>query len=104
MCAFFSTVEIPKEPRTLDDLTPAIELYYHTVRSGELDKAIELYKNYLDPWSFKFGIYILYSELAEALFGNGGNLYYTLKDEVEQAWVLNELANMYKLKWTTIPC
>jgi len=44
---YFAAVDTPEQLQTLDDLAPVIELYFHTVQAGELDKAWELFADRL---------------------------------------------------------
>ncbi len=84
--------------RSLDDLTPTIELYYHTVRACRYDEACDLYYDRLyKVLYFRLGAYQTCIELLGALFPDGEDRPPQLKDESDQVWTLNELANSYSL-------
>jgi tetratricopeptide (TPR) repeat protein len=93
---YFSAVPPPEKVQTLDDLAPVIELYHHTVRAGQYDEAVVLFRDRLaTPLYFQFGTYQLRIELLRALFPDGEDRPPRLKDESDQAWTLNALANSY---------
>jgi len=84
---------------SLADLAPVIELYHHTVRAGQFDEAFTLLRDRLvpNPLHFQFGAYELMIELKRALFPDGEDKPPRLKEEGDQAWTLNALANSYGL-------
>lgn len=87
-----------KSVKTLEDLTPVIELYHHMVRAGKLDEACNLYYHRLfRPTHYQFGAYQLSIELLLALFPDGESNLPRLKREDAQASALNDLANAYAL-------
>ncbi len=95
---YFAAVPAPEHVQTLDDLAPVIELYHHTVRTGQLDEAWLLYRDRL--WRtiyYQFGAYHVQIELLRALFVKGEEQLPELKDETFQAHAMNELANSYSL-------
>jgi tetratricopeptide (TPR) repeat protein len=93
----FPTLERDKV-QSLDDLRPTIELYHHTVRAGRYDEAFELFRDQIgDPLYFRLGAYQTCIELLLALFLDGDDRPPRLKDEGDQAWALNALANSYSL-------
>jgi len=95
---YFAAVPPPEEVTCLDDLAPAIELYHHTVRAGQLDEALRLYRDRLsNPLYYQLGAYQLMIDLLRPLFPAGEDRPPRLKDERAQAWTLNELANAYGL-------
>ena len=102
---YFAAVPPPEWVRTLDDLAPVIELYHHTVRAGQYNEAITLFRNRIhDAIYYQFGAYQLQIELLASLFpgghlstGSGRATMPRLKDEAWQAWTLAALANSYKL-------
>ncbi len=98
---YFSTVPVPEDDKiqTLEDLTPVIELYHHTVRAGQFDEALNLLNDRLvpNPLHFRFGAYQLMIELKRAMFPDGEDKPPRLKNESDQAWTLNALANSYSL-------
>jgi len=88
-----------KNVKTLEDLTPVIELYHHMVRAGNLDEAVKLLSERLvpHPLHYQFGAYQLMIELERALFLDGEDKPPRLKKENAQAWTLNALASSYFL-------
>jgi tetratricopeptide (TPR) repeat protein len=95
---YFKTVSKPEKVKTLEDLAPVIELYHHTVRTGNLDEAVKLYRDRLiESIYFQFSAYQLEIELLRALFLDGEDKPLQLKNESAQAWTLNGLANSYSL-------
>ncbi|TKJ40686.1 hypothetical protein CEE37_06905 [candidate division LCP-89 bacterium B3_LCP] len=94
---YFSAVPKPEKVETIDDLTPTIELYHHTVRAARYDEAINLLQNRLvpNPLHFQLGEYQTIIELLRALFPDGEDNPPRLKSEGDQAWTLNGLANSY---------
>jgi len=97
---YFSTVPGPEKDKiqSLEDLTPVIELYHHTVRAGKFDEAINLFIDRLhDALYYRFGAYQLIIELMRVLFPEGEDKPPRLKNESAQAWTLNGLANSYSL-------
>ena len=95
---YFASIPAPEKIESVDDLTPVIELYYHTVRAGRFDKAVVLFRDrFTTPLYFKFGAYQTEIELLRALFPDGEDKLPRLKKESAQAWTLNELAASYSL-------
>ena len=95
---YFAAVPAPNQVKTIADLAPVIELYHHTVRSGQYDEAMRLFYDRLHrPLYYRFGDYQLHIELVSALFPQGEDHLPLLQDEGDQAWTLNELANNYSL-------
>lgn len=93
---YFAAVSCSEKVRSLDDLTPVIELYHHTVRAGQYDQACSLFRDRLDFVTYyQFGAYQLRIHLLLALFPHGEESLPRLKKERDQAWTLRELANSY---------
>jgi tetratricopeptide (TPR) repeat protein len=87
-----------KNVKTLEDLTPVIELYHHMVRAGNLDEALKIYYDRLQKAIyFQFGAYQLEIELLRALFLDGEDKPPRLKRADAQALTLNALAVSYSL-------
>lgn len=97
---------------SVDDLTPLIELYHHTVRAGQYDKAVELFRHRLaDTLYYRLGAYRTEIDLLRALFPNTRGASRTervdgsngvgevalpqLAQASAQAWTLSALANSY---------
>lgn len=98
LIVYFDAVPKPKKVEKLEDLAPVIELYHHTVRAGKLDEALDLFDKRLQKAIYyQFGAYQLQIELLRALFSDGEDKPPRLKEESDQAWTLNELANSYSL-------
>lgn len=95
---YFAAIPALENIESVDDLAPVIELYHHTVRAGRYDGAMDLYYNRLwEKLYYRFGAYQTEIELLRALFPDGEDKQPRLKDEFDQAWTLNELANSYAL-------
>ena len=95
---YFAAVPEPEKVTRLEDLSPVIELYHHTVRAGQLDEACTLYRDRLHKaLYYQLGGYQLIIDLLRALFPDGEDCPPRLKDKSAQAWTLNELANSYSL-------
>jgi tetratricopeptide (TPR) repeat protein len=93
---YFAAVPAAEKVTTLDDLTPVIELYHHMVQAGQYDEAFVLFRDRLSrPLYYQLGAYQLQIELLRVLFPQGEDQPPQLKDEGDQAWTLNELANSY---------
>jgi tetratricopeptide (TPR) repeat protein len=95
---YFAAVPSPERVERLEDLSPVIELYYHTVRARQYDEASKLYDDRIgDVIYFQFGAYQLEIELLRILFPDGEDQPPRLKDESAQAWTLSVLADSYAL-------
>ncbi len=95
---YFAAVPPPDKVTCLEDLTPVIELYHHTVRAGQFDEACDLFHDRIStPTYYQFGAYQLRIDLLGALFPDGEDHPPRLKDEISQGWTLNSLANSYSL-------
>ncbi len=98
LIVYFDAVPKPEKVEKLEDLTPVIELYHHTVRAGKLDEARQIFKDRLDtPTYYQFGAYQLQIELLRSLFPDGEDKPPRLKTESAQAQILNDLASVYAL-------
>ena len=97
---YFAAVPVPEQVTTLDDLTPAIELYHHMVRAGQYDKAFVLYQSRLNN-PLIHGATVtqiqLCINLLNALFSEGYDKIPSVSKERDKAWVLNTLALAYSL-------
>lgn len=90
----FDAVETPTRIRGLDDLVPLVDLYHHTIRSGQYDTAYGLFYERLGPVNYnQVGAYHLRSELLLALFPDGVTHPPRLTSERAQGWTLSALAN-----------
>jgi len=95
---YFADVPQPGKIESLNDLAPVIELYHHTVNSGQYDDAQSLFRGRLgEPLYYRFAAYQTYIDLLRALFPDGEDKSPRLKSEGAQAWTLNALANSYFL-------
>jgi tetratricopeptide (TPR) repeat protein len=95
---YFAAVPKPDDVHNLDDLAPLVELYHHTVRAGEYDKACVLFREHLsDVTFFQLGAYQLRIDLLRGLFPDGEDGPPRLRDERDQGWTLNELAKSYNV-------
>jgi len=97
---YFATVPVPEEEQvqSVEDLAPVIEVYYHTICTGQYDEALELFGSRLNKLLYyRFGAYQIRIELLRLLFPQGENNLPHLKNESAQSWTLNELANSYSM-------
>lgn len=94
---YFAAVPESNNVRSLDDLSPVIELYHHTVRAGQYDEACTLfYERLKNPIYYQLGAYQLEIELFGALLPDADNPS-RLKSEGAQAWMLSALSNSYSI-------
>ncbi len=95
---YYQAIRPPDKVTKIEDLTPTIELYHHTVRAGLYDEACDLFRDRLmNPLYFQFGAYQIFIELMRALFPDGEDHLPRLKEESAQAWTLAALGNSYGL-------
>ena len=95
---YFEARPAPERVETLADLTPTIELYWHTVGAGRFNAAHDLYYERL--WKtlyYRFGAYDRQIEMLGALLPEGEDRPPRLSSESDQAWSLVALANSYSL-------
>lgn len=89
-------VAAQEDIRSLADVEPMIELYWHMVGAGRLDEAVRLMSSRLfDPLYAVLGAYGRVIDLLRALFPDGETHPPRLKDEFFQTWTLNSLAIAY---------
>ena len=80
--------------KTLEDLAPVIELYYHMVRAGQFDEAYNLFDERLNsPLFYQFGAYQIFIELQSVLFDEKTNIPRVKKER--QVHILNDIAGSY---------
>jgi hypothetical protein len=93
---YFKAMPIVRKIISLDDLAPVIELYHHLVKAGKFDEAFLLFKNRIEyPTYYQLSTYHLIIEILKELFPDGEDRLPRLKSKVDQAWILNSLANSY---------
>jgi tetratricopeptide (TPR) repeat protein len=96
---YFAKIPAPDENKvqSIEDLTPIVELYHHTVRAGRYDEAVHLLRARLVPYPlhYRLGAYQLMIELKLALFPDGVDRPPRLKEIKAQSWVLSALASSY---------
>ncbi len=99
LCDYFAAVPLPEKVESLDDLTPVIERYHHTVQAGNCDEAVRLLRDRLipEPLHHRLGAYQTCIELLRALFPDGEDKPPRLREESTQGWTLNALAGSYGL-------
>jgi tetratricopeptide (TPR) repeat protein len=96
-CEYYAELEIPEKVTNIDELTPAIELYYHTVKCEQYDEAFRILKEKLvpRPLYFQFGAYQLMIELENYLFFDAVAKLPRVSNKQYQAWLLNSLGVLY---------
>ena len=93
---YFAAVPRPEKIESLDDLLPAIELFHHTIRTGAYDEALRIYSDRLaNALYYQLGAYDVDISLKTAFFPDGEDKPPRLKDESNQAWILNSLSAAY---------
>ena len=93
---YFDAVPEPDEIETIEDLTPVIELYHHTVRAGRYDEAFALFQERLRyPLDWRLGAYETRISLLRELMAEGDAGLPKLQERWAQAVVLNHLAIDY---------
>ena len=98
LAEYFAEIPVPgeRDPESVEDLAPVIELYHHTVGAGRYDDARDLYDERLaNPLYYRLGAYQTCIELLRALFPDGEGTLPRLANEGDQAWTLNALASSY---------
>jgi len=93
---YFASVGMLAKPQTLDDLAPIIELYHHTVQTGNLDDAFELLRDRLhDALYYRFGSQQIYEEMLSSLFNKGEKELPQLTSDDNQGWILTAIGHAY---------
>jgi hypothetical protein len=65
---YFELVPRPQRVRSLEDLTPVIELYHHTLSSGQYNEAFRIYNGRIRPFLYyHLGEYELDIQLLDAI-------------------------------------
>jgi tetratricopeptide (TPR) repeat protein len=94
LMVYFATIPESERIESVDDLTPVIELYHHTVRAGGYNAAMYLFQDRLHyDLYYRYGACQTIIELLSALFPDGEDKPPRLKEEGDQAWTENVLAN-----------
>jgi tetratricopeptide (TPR) repeat protein len=95
---YFAVAKTIAKPQVLEDLTPVIELYHHTVRAGKLDNAAILFRDLIhNLMYYKFGAYQSMIELMSAIFMDQAINFPKLSKQDDRAWFLTALGNAYSL-------
>jgi tetratricopeptide (TPR) repeat protein len=95
---YFAKVPVPdgEKLESVDELAPVIELYHHTVRAGQYDEALKLYRDrHRNPLYFRFGAYQVCIELMRGVFPEGEDRPPRLETEGDRSYAQNELAISY---------
>lgn len=93
---FESIIDTGKIKKT-EDLSPVIELYHHTIRANEINKAYELFRDRLhDVLYYQLGAYQINIELLEPLLLEASKNLPTLH-ESHRAWIFAALGNAYSM-------
>ena len=95
---YFAAVPPPEKVTRLEDLAPVIELYDQTIRAGQFDQAMMLFRDRLyEPAYDQFAAYQICADLLQALLPDGEERPPRLEYESAQTWTLNALGNSYSL-------
>jgi tetratricopeptide (TPR) repeat protein len=98
LIGIFEAYPKPRRVQRIEELTPQIELYHHLLHAGRYDEARRIFRDRIDtPTYYQFGAYDLQIDLLRGLFPDGEEHPPRLRDESDQAWTLNALANSYAL-------
>ena len=93
---YFAAIPKVDKPSCLEDISPLIELYHHTVRAGEYEEAFKLFKDQISKITYyQLGAYQLRIDLLEALFPDGLENLPRLNNERFQCFAMNSLSNSY---------
>jgi tetratricopeptide (TPR) repeat protein len=93
---YFATIQRQVTPKNLEEFSPVIELYHHTVRAEQYEDAANLFFNRLNNLLYyHFGAYQVLIELLLGLFPDGENELPKLRDERHQARIMSALGNSY---------
>ena len=93
---YFATFDIQTKPKTLADLEPLIERYYHATWAEDYEQAYTLLSKHLaGNLYFQFGANQLLIELDSRLFMEDEYKNPKLKNGTQNAWLYNSLANSY---------
>lgn len=86
------------EVSSIEDLTPAIELYHALIEQSEYDTAFEIFRDKLDHATrFKLGTRTLSIDLLERLFPEGTQILPKVSNPKAQNYILNSLELAYDL-------
>lgn len=94
---YLSNTSAPSKSQTFDDLASVIELYYHTAKIEEADKAWVIYRKYLFRLRYQMGRYDIVIELLTMLFNDDTEQSFRPKNKDFHSWTLNEISNSYCL-------
>jgi tetratricopeptide (TPR) repeat protein len=91
---YFADVPEPDSFRSVEDLSPVIELYHHTARAGRYDDAWTLYRDRIGhPLYWYLGRPDVCAELLGALFPAGGDPVPALSDAGSRGEAMNRMGN-----------
>ncbi|HKP37287.1 MAG TPA: TIR domain-containing protein [Pyrinomonadaceae bacterium] len=95
---YFAAVPPPDKVTGLEDLSPVIELYHHTVRAGQYQEALALFYGRIGRiLYYQLGAYQLEIDLLHGVFPDNKIRPSPQEDEGAQAWAFNALGNCYSL-------
>jgi transcriptional regulator with XRE-family HTH domain len=81
--------------KSVEDLTPTIELFHHLVLARDFEKAFRLYYHHLAvPLYHQLNAYQIVIELLQSFFSNDEILFPSMESS-QQSWLLDALANAY---------
>jgi len=93
---YFSTLPEAEKIEKLEDISPLIERYHHTVHAGNLDEAWDLFVNELqEVLYFQLGAYNMQIELLRLLYLDGETKMPKLTNEFNRAYMMDRLGASY---------
>ena len=92
---YFSNIPIPEQARTVQELSPVIEIFHHCVHAGRYSEALTVFRSRLNrPLYVEGGEYILCTRLLESLVMEDEESLFPNNPHA-QPWLLNKLALCY---------
>lgn len=93
---FMMNIPQTKKTQSMEEISPVIEIYYHSAKAGLFDEAYNLYRNRLSKLLFfRFGAYQTIIVLLQLLFENPSDNVPNLKNYKAQISAMNDLAGAY---------
>lgn len=93
---FQNDISLPDKVQSLKDISPLIEVYYHTAKGGLYAEAAKIYLKSLSNYLFyRFGSYQTIIELIKLLFKDQNDKLPELEGDSQKVSILNHLAGAY---------
>lgn len=86
---YYSSILKSHTIKLINDISPLIELYHHTLKAGSLDEAWNIYSNYLrNPLYYQFGDYLTDLQLLKAMPLSSDGLPCLSRPENKNWWLI----------------